>query len=272
MGNSMIIKTAIALFLTASLAGSAVYFGTQNETDLTDEVRLGEHPHKTIDDQDVDAEEPLQSLSPELAEESVNSNSEETVIDRLLKRRSASDDTSSSSENESVEDAPNAGTTSITETTTTTITEIVEVPDDELDSNIEVIGEGEDSRIVSEAEDQMTTQDIDFLNLDKVDRTISVVMAQIENIETTEIKDQAYFDVVTYALRHKKYANAGTAISKIGNMDFRDTARGQYAVALAKDGKTDEAFALLEDLEVDELRDVLRLKVIEAMILPDETK
>ena len=60
------------------------------------------------------------------------------------------------------------------------------------------------------------------------------------------------------------------ALSKIEQVELRDTARNRMAVAFAKAGHAKKAFAILEDLEVDALRDVMRLQVIEALIVPEE--
>jgi len=70
-------------------------------------------------------------------------------------------------------------------------------------------------------------------------------------------------------LEHSNYKVASKALTKIEQVELRDTARNRMAVAYAKGGNAEDAFGILEDIEVDALRDVMRLQVIEAMIAPD---
>jgi len=103
-----------------------------------------------------------------------------------------------------------------------------------------------------------------------ISSTVKTVMEQAEKIEMPELRDRAYLDLVSYALEHGDYKVAGKALSKIEQVELRDTARNRMAVTYAKAGRSDEAFAVLEDIEVEALRDVMRLQVIEAMIAPEE--
>jgi len=100
--------------------------------------------------------------------------------------------------------------------------------------------------------------------------TVKIIMAQAEKIKMPELRDRAYLDLVSYSLDHDDYEVAAKALTKIEQVELRDTARNRIAVAHAKDGHTDEAFGILEDIEVDALRDVMRLQVIEAIIAPEE--
>lgn len=100
--------------------------------------------------------------------------------------------------------------------------------------------------------------------------TVKIVMAQAARIEMPELRDRAYLDIVSYGLDHGDYDVAARAMKEIEQVELRDTARNRMAVAYAKDGNAEEAFAILDSLEVDALRDVMRLQVIEAMIAPDQ--
>jgi len=86
----------------------------------------------------------------------------------------------------------------------------------------------------------------------------------------SELRDRAYLDLVSYGIDHGNYDVAAKALTKIEQVELRDTARNRMAVAYAKEGNAEDAFGILEDIEVDALRDVMRLQVIEAMIAPDE--
>ena len=101
-------------------------------------------------------------------------------------------------------------------------------------------------------------------------QTAQLIMEQAEKISMPELRDRAYLDLVSYALDNGDKATAKMALSKIEQVELRDTARNRMAVAFAKAGKAKKAFAILEDLEVDALRDVMRLQVIEALIVPEE--
>lgn len=103
-----------------------------------------------------------------------------------------------------------------------------------------------------------------------ISNTVKVVMEQAEKIQMPELRDRAYLDLVSYGLEHSNYSVASNALKKIEQVELRDTARNRIAVTYAKNGNAEEAFAILDDLEVDALRDVMRLQVIEAMIAPKE--
>lgn len=103
-----------------------------------------------------------------------------------------------------------------------------------------------------------------------ISATVKVVMEQAEKIEMPELRDRAYLDLVSYGLDHGDYSVATKALKKIEQVELRDTARNRIAVTYAKEGNAEEAFGILDDLEVDALRDVMRLQVIEAMIAPEE--
>ncbi len=100
-------------------------------------------------------------------------------------------------------------------------------------------------------------------------QVMPMLMSQADNIGTIEIKDQAYLDVVNFSVRQRQYRFADAAMLKISQTELRDTARGQMAIALAMDGRAVEAFDIIDTVEIDALRDVMRLQVIEAMIVPE---
>ncbi len=102
-----------------------------------------------------------------------------------------------------------------------------------------------------------------------VSSTAKIVMAQAEKISMSELRDRAYLDLVSYALDNGNKAVANKAMSKIEQVELRDTARNRMAVSYAKAGDAEKAFAILEDIEVEALRDVMRLQVIEALIVPE---
>jgi len=100
--------------------------------------------------------------------------------------------------------------------------------------------------------------------------TAKLIFEQAEKITLPELRDRAYLDLVSYAIDNHDKAAAKMALSKIQQVELRDTARNRIAIAYAKAGKAEKAFAILEDIEVDALRDVMRLQVIEALIVPED--
>ncbi len=99
-------------------------------------------------------------------------------------------------------------------------------------------------------------------------RVMPTLMEQADKIATVEIKDQAYLDIVSASVDNKRFNFADEALQKIVQPELRDTARSRMAIALAVAGRAEEAFALIDAVEVDALRDVMRLQVIEALVAP----
>ena len=103
----------------------------------------------------------------------------------------------------------------------------------------------------------------------QVSATIELITQQALKIELPELRDRAYLDLVSFALKHKDYDSARAAIDGIDQVELRDTARNRMAIAYAKHGQAEAAFELLEELEVEALSDVIRLQVIESIISPE---
>lgn len=97
---------------------------------------------------------------------------------------------------------------------------------------------------------------------------VALVNLQIAKLTDQDMRDQANLDIVNYAVRHGLMEEATSAMSEISQIELRETARSRIAVALAKSGKTKEAFALVDKVEIEGLRDVMRLQVIEAITVP----
>lgn len=98
---------------------------------------------------------------------------------------------------------------------------------------------------------------------------INAVFEQAENISQPDLRDRAYLDLVDYATSKGMFREAERAALKIQQIELRDTARSRIAMGLARFGDSEKAFSLIEDVEIDELRDVMRLQVIEALLGTD---
>ena len=204
MGNHMLIKTAIAVLITASFAGSAVYYGGQGMPENTAEVEL--RPQSAPEQGSVAIANALTDETPEVPSETPAETKTEAI--------------------------PEGVPAPVTTTTTTTITETTTVE---------------------------TTSTDDMLAL---------VSRQAERINTPELRDQAYLDIVNYAVKNENYEAAGTALENIKQVELRDTARSQIAISMAQGGDAERAFEIIDTVEIDQLRDVMRLQVIEALIIP----
>lgn len=263
MDNSMIIKTAIALVLTASLAGGAVYFGTQDESADIGAVELSDHPHNNVEDMsdnELVEDAPMESSSEESS----------SAIDRLLGR----------SEQEELE--PAAGPASKIEETSGLIEE-EEIKDDMQETAlIEDLEQTEQSSEpaleVVDAESEIRAnngtafEENNFVELKDKSELVELVKKEILKIESPEMKDQAYFDLVLYAIENDMYSTAANGILSIEKQEYRDSARGEYALGLIEDGQVQEAFKALEQIETENLKDVLQLKAIQALIAPKNPK
>lgn len=104
---------------------------------------------------------------------------------------------------------------------------------------------------------------------DPAQMRIDAVFEQAENISQPDLRDRAYLDLVDYATSKGMFEEAERAALKIKQIELRDTARSRIAMGLARFGKSEQAFSLIEDVEIDELRDVMRLQVIEALLGTD---
>ena len=93
----------------------------------------------------------------------------------------------------------------------------------------------------------------------------SRIMKQAERMGSVDLRDQAYLSAVEFALSNDNYAGAVTAMDSLSQPQLRDTARSKIAVKFAQNGKVDAAFRVIDQVEIDDLRDFMRLQVIEAI-------
>ena len=98
---------------------------------------------------------------------------------------------------------------------------------------------------------------------------LMTLMTQAKRIKSKTLKDQAYLDIVDYAVNVGRYDEAYKAMKNIDQIELRDTARGSIAISMARSGQADSAFDIIDQVEIDTLRDVMRLQVIEAIAIPD---
>ena len=107
------------------------------------------------------------------------------------------------------------------------------------------------------------------LRLEKAESLMLVdqILAQAEQIENPDLRDQAYLDLVDYSLRESNFDMAKLAMTKLQQIELRDNARGRIAESYARAGNSAAAFAMIDDVEIEEFRDFTRLRVIQAFIV-----
>ena len=101
------------------------------------------------------------------------------------------------------------------------------------------------------------------------DRIFSVAFEEAARILKPELRDQAYFGILEYALRQDNFVEAEQAMAEIQQVDMSYTAKSRIAVAFAQKGLSSMAFKTINSVDDPELRDFMRLQVIEAMIAPE---
>lgn len=98
---------------------------------------------------------------------------------------------------------------------------------------------------------------------------IRTVMKEASLIKKPELRDQAYFEITEFALSEGRFETAQMAHDMIVQDELAYTAKSRIAVAYAQAGQATEAFNTISDVDEAELRDFMRLQVIEALIAPE---
>ena len=298
----MLWKSLLTGTLLAGLAGAVVYFGSGGEfaaagvksdfrqavtetrqatKSVAEDVR--DSASETIDkmtdaSENFEAEvkeklssedEPPKSKNAPLddSEAEDNNKSEKKWLDRYLKKN---DDSERSDENTS-EKAPinidNMDSNDVDGTVRDILKNGRENPNAK-DSELEDAPQQPDS---SEVESQKDAMSLDINAGEETKAVYETALAETKDIGIVELRDRAYLSLIDYTIRKKDFERSKAVISEISQPELRDTARSNIAVGLARRGKRDAAFAILEDVETQALADVLRLQVIEAMTAPSKS-
>ena len=99
---------------------------------------------------------------------------------------------------------------------------------------------------------------------------LSTVMREAAAIEKSELRDQAYFEITEFALSEGRFDSARLAHDMIEQDELSYTAKSRIAVAYAQNGQPTNAFKVIGEVDEAELRDFMRLQVIEALIAPQK--
>ena len=89
-----------------------------------------------------------------------------------------------------------------------------------------------------------------------------------ENIEDEDLRDQALFAILTYSLRFDDFDAARSAIEEMQDGTLSDNAQGRLAIRYAETGEIETALDAIGELEDEELRDIIRVQMIETLTAP----
>lgn len=93
-----------------------------------------------------------------------------------------------------------------------------------------------------------------------------LVLNEAKKLLVTDMRNQAVLEIVDYAIDNGDMADAADLVEELSTPELRDTARARIGTGLARNGKADAAFAVLNELEIDELAAPIRLEIITALM------
>ena len=127
---------------------------------------------------------------------------------------------------------------------------------------------GRKVKMLEKAKAHKFTSDVNQMASDTTP-LLATVMKEAAAIEKPELRDQAYFEITEFALSEGRYNSARLAHDMIKQDELSYTAKSRIAVAYAQNGQPTKAFKVIGEVDEAELRDFMRLQVIEALIAPE---
>lgn len=101
---------------------------------------------------------------------------------------------------------------------------------------------------------------------DKGSVDYDMVMAEAKKLLVTDMRNQAFLEIIDHAIDQGDVMQAADIVEALSTPELRDTARARIGVGLAKSGDSKAAFAVLDELEIDELSAPIRLEIITALM------
>lgn len=153
--------------------------------------------------------------------------------------------------------------------------------DGEAPADWATYGEDIDIKLIEELlnEDKAAKKDIRILRLDgetskmpkprkKVGKKIDYdrVLDEARKLQVIDMRNLAFFEIIDYAIDRRNFGQAADVLQELSDPELRDTARAKIGVGLAKAGDSDAAFAVLDEMEIDELTASMRLEIITALM------
>ena len=296
----MLWKSLLTGTLLAGLAGAVVYFGTGGEiatagvkTDFQQAVSntkeatksvaddVSESASKTIEKmanatdsleakvkESLSDEEEAQPPQSDNSKSEDKSKSEKKWLDRYLKKKSDDDNSDVDASEQAPIDVDEMDTSDVDGA----VRDILKKERETLAEQEEESGEDIQAIESSEAGPQKTAMLPAMNSGEEIKAVYETALAETKDINIVELRDRAYLSLIDYTIRKEDFERSKAVITEISQPELRDTARSNIAVGLARLGKRDAAFAILENVETQALADVLRLQVIEAMTAPSQNQ
>ena len=93
-----------------------------------------------------------------------------------------------------------------------------------------------------------------------------VVLAEANKLVVPDMRNQAILEIIDYAIDKRDMSEAADLVDELSTPELRDTARARIGAGLARCGKADAAFAVINALEIEELAAPIRLEIITALM------
>ena len=101
---------------------------------------------------------------------------------------------------------------------------------------------------------------------------VNFILDEARKIEIVDMRDEAILEILDFVLYHNKSGKAADILTELSSPELRDTARARIGVHLARHGKTVPAFAVMDEIEIEELRAPIRLEIITTLMATREEK
>ncbi len=92
------------------------------------------------------------------------------------------------------------------------------------------------------------------------------ILVEAKKLLVTDMRNQAFLEIIDHAVDQGDVAQAADVVGELSTPELRDTARARIGTGLARSGDRDAAFAVLEEIEIDELTAPIRLEIITALM------
>ena len=92
------------------------------------------------------------------------------------------------------------------------------------------------------------------------------VLLEANKLQVIDMRNEAVLEIVDYAVDRRDFAKAADIVAELSSPELRDTARARIGVGLALNGDMEAGFAVLEEIEIDELTAPIRLEIIAALM------
>lgn len=238
----MLGKSLSVAFISAFIAGGVVYFGTPS-ADLERSAALGQGENPTLS-QTIDTESQGETSTVKPAELS-----SKDMIKGLTKSKINLEATSKHEEQEDAasQDRSQDGSQDRAEPLDTNLQDKVATLREKL------------------ARMELKTAQASAAKQENVENTLVFMTEEAGEIDQLELRDQAYYDIIIYALGHNEYGAAKSTLKLLERPDLRENVKLRIAQRYAETGDLQSAFAMVETIEAEEFKDIMRLQIISTL-------